>query len=82
MNATVRRYMKEKRPVYVRWKGNWYSGEVVRCGPAYVYKVRIVTKLYILLYAQLLATVHNISSVQLLRWSVVNNTMFSCVIKI
>ena len=40
VNATVRRHMKERRPIYVRWKGNWYSGEVVRCGPAYVYKVR------------------------------------------
>ena len=40
MNASVRRHMKERRPVYVRWKGNWYSGEIVRCGPAYVYKVR------------------------------------------
>lgn len=34
--------MKERRPLYVRWKGNWYSGEVVRCGPAYVYKVKSV----------------------------------------
>ena len=40
VNATVRRHMKERQPVYVRWKGNWYNGEVVRCGPTYVYKVR------------------------------------------
>ena len=39
VNASIRRYMKERRPVYVKWKGGWHAGELIGCGPTYVYKV-------------------------------------------
>ena len=39
VNASIRRHMKERRPVYIKWKGSWHTGELLGCGPTYVYKV-------------------------------------------